>query len=184
MPDTTSHFCGRYLALLERDGWEYASRTNASGVAVIIAVTDDRQLVLVEQYRIPVGRRVLELPAGLVGDGAEPGEDMLAGARRELEEETGYSATHWTALLECPSTAGLSDEMVTFFLAEGLERSAPGGGDATESIEVHLVPLGEATEWLERQAVKGTYLDPKIYTALFWLDRRSAPTANGPVATG
>ncbi len=174
MAAEASHFEGRYLAIRERDGWEYASRTNATGVAVIIAVTDERQLVLVEQFRIPVQQRVLELPAGLVGDGGDSGESMLLAAERELEEETGYRAARLTPLLECPSTAGLSDESITFFLAEGLRRTGPGGGDQSEAIEVHHVPLAVAGSWLEARGGEGVYLDPKIFSALYWLNQRDA----------
>jgi len=165
------HYCGNYLAIKERDGWEFASRTNARGVAVVIPVTESGQLVLVEQYRIPVQRRVLELPAGLVGDGDNPTESMLDGALRELEEETGFRASEMARVLRCPSTAGLSDEMITFFLARGLRRTGPGGGDSSEEIEVHLVDLNKADEWLAQREASGVYLDPKIYAALYWLDK-------------
>jgi hypothetical protein len=72
----TIHYKGRFLGLKERDHWEYAYRTNASGVVVLVPVTDAGELVLVEQYRIPVKSRVLELPAGLVGDNGDPEEDF------------------------------------------------------------------------------------------------------------
>lgn len=169
MAQDAVHFEGRYLSIRERDGWEFASRTNASAVAVLVAVTPARELVLVEQYRIPVSKRVLELPAGLVGDGEQPDEELTVAAQRELEEETGYRAGRLECLLECPSTAGLSDEMITFFLARDLERVGPGGGDASEDIQVHQVNLDTAEDWLAERAAAGTYLDPKIYTALYWL---------------
>ena len=93
MSQTLTRYHGNYLAIDERDGWEYATRTNARGVAIIIPVTNERELVLVEQFRIPVNRRVLELPAGLVGDDDQD-ESMVSGAKRELEEETGLRAEH------------------------------------------------------------------------------------------
>lgn len=169
MQDTTIHYRGRYIALVEREDWEFATRSNARAVAVLVAVTPDRRLVLVEQYRIPVRRRVVELPAGLVGDGDDPGEALVEAARRELVEETGYAPGRMSFLLECPSTAGLSDEMVHFFLAEDLERTGPGGGDDSEDIEVHLVEIDQAEAWLARRQAGGAYLDPKIFTALCWL---------------
>ena len=64
---------GRFLRLLSRDGWEYVERPNIRGIAVIVAVTDDAKLLLVEQYRASVDRRVISLPAGLVGDPARSG---------------------------------------------------------------------------------------------------------------
>lgn len=175
---------GAYLGLAERDGWEYATRTNARAVAVLIPVTDDDRVVLVEQHRIPVQARVLELPAGLVGDGDDAEERIAEAAQRELLEETGYRAGRLRRLLDCPSTAGLSDEMITFFLAEELTREGPGGGDASEDIEVHEVPLGSVDSWLAERLAAGVMLDPKIYAALYWLaDRRRFENLPGAPAT-
>ena len=92
MTNDITHFEGRYLSLRERDGWEFASRSNASSVVVLVAVTPAEEIVLVEQYRKPVEARVIELPAGLVGDLGDPDEPILDAAARELEEETGYAA--------------------------------------------------------------------------------------------
>lgn len=171
MPMTApkTHFNGRYLALVEREGWEYATRTNAHAVAVIIPVTNDGELILVEQFRVPVQGATIELPAGLVGDGADPSEPLEPAARRELLEETGYEATTMRRVLECPSSAGLTDETITFFLATGLTRVAAGGGDDTEDITVHRVPLGSIDAWLADRLRAGLMLDPKLYTALYWL---------------
>jgi ADP-ribose pyrophosphatase len=169
MAKDITHYKGRYLSLLERDGWEFASRSNASGVVVIIAVTNAGEIVLVEQYRKPVAASVIELPAGLVGDHSDPDESVLVAARRELEEETGYVAAHAEVMLSCPSSAGMSDEIISFVLATGLERVGPGGGDHSESIEVHTIPLTRADEWLALQRAEGKPLDPKIYAALYWL---------------
>jgi ADP-ribose pyrophosphatase len=174
MGEDKIHYRGRYLGLAERDRWEFATRINAKGVAVLVPVTVEDEIVLVEQYRIPVGARVLELPAGLAGDREHPGETVLDAAARELEEETGFTAATLTRLLDCPSTPGMSDEIITFYLAEGLTRIGPGGGDGSEDIEVHLVPLHRASEWLGDRMSKGVLLDPKIHAALYWLERRAA----------
>lgn len=168
---TRKLYTGQWLGILERDGWEYVTRTNATAVAVLIPVTDDAQLVLVEQYRIPVRARVIELPAGLAGDGEHAGEALVDAAARELEEETGYTAQRLVRLFDSPSTAGLSDEMVTFFLARGLQRVGPGGGDASEDIRVHHVPLASAGAWLAARQAEGLLLDPKVFSALYLLDR-------------
>lgn len=165
------HFRGRYLGIAERAGWEFATRTNVCGVAVLIPVTADGEIVLVEQYRPPVQRRVIELPAGLIGDQGDPDEPVEDGAQRELIEETGYRAGRLTRLLDCPSTSGMSDEIITFFLAEELTEAGPGGGDESEDITVHQVPLASAPTWLGQRREEGLYLDPKVFTALFWLDR-------------
>ncbi|NND45555.1 MAG: NUDIX hydrolase [Xanthomonadales bacterium] len=174
MTEQRTHFRGRYLAIAERDDWEFATRTNASAVAVLVAVTDAGEIILVEQHRIPVRGRTIELPAGLVGDLDDPEESIITAAARELEEETGYRAGRLEPLLTCPSSAGMSDEMITFLLAEELTRTGPGGGDDSEDITVHRVPLDQASEWLAEQRALGRQLDPKIYSALYWLDRIAA----------
>lgn len=171
MSETTTHYRGRYLSLLERDGWEYASRSNASGVVVLVAVTAEREILLVQQYRKPVGQPVIELPAGLVGDQDDPDEPLLEAARRELEEETGYAAGRLEILMACPSSAGMSDEVIHFVLATDLERVGPGGGDASESIEVLPVRLDAVDNWLQARRAAGTAMDPKIYAALYWLQK-------------
>jgi len=163
-----NHYSGRFLGLKERDHWEYAYRTNASGVVVIVPVTNAGELVLVEQFRIPVNGRVLELPAGLVGDKGDLDEDFEAAAQRELIEETGYRATSLKKLLTSPSSPGMADEMITIYFASGLERVGSGGGDSNEDITVHVVPLPTAVTWLETRMAEGIMLDPKIYAGLFW----------------
>src|SRR5688572_18561755 len=92
---------GKYLSLIDENGWEYVRRDGATGVVLIVAITDDRRLVLVEQFRTSVHRRVMELPAGLVGDGADDAEESLVvAARRELLEETGFEAEAMSPLAE------------------------------------------------------------------------------------
>ena len=178
MSEDIMRYRGRYLSLLERDGWEFASRSNASGVVVIIAVTDGGEIVLVEQYRKPVKARVLELPAGLVGDHVDPGESVLEAASRELIEETGYAAGQMEILMASPSSAGMSDEIITFVLATGLQRVGPGGGDASEEIEVLPVPLEKVDAWLAGQQAAGKPMDPKIFAALYWLRKSGQHVAS------
>ena len=176
MNETTVHYRGRYLDLVERDGWEYSTRSNASAVVVIVAVTPEGRLLLVEQFRRPIEARVIELPAGLVGDHVEPDETIIEAARRELIEETGYTAHSLEPIMDCPSSAGMTDEVVSFIRADRLERVGPGGGDDSEDIQVHAVPLGEIDAWLERQRRRGLPLDPKIFAALYWLERSGERT--------
>lgn len=170
MTSDITRYRGRYLSLVEREGWEFTTRPNAHAVAVLVATTDDARILLVEQYRKPVNARVLELPAGLVGDKDDPEEPILEAAGRELEEETGYRAAQLEMMIQCPSSAGMTDEIVTFVRATGLQKVGPGGGDESEDIEVHAVPLDQANAWLSRRASAGTPLDPKIYAALHWLN--------------
>lgn len=162
---------GRFVRLLKRDGWEYVERVDSSGVVIIAAITHDERLVLVEQFRTPVDAAVIELPAGLVGDLPGAAEESLsAAAHRELLEETGYAAERMIRLTSGPPSAGLATEIVTLFIATGLKRAGPGGGDDTEDIKVHEVPLSNVRKWLEDRANGGALLDPKIYAALYFIE--------------
>lgn len=165
------HFQGRFLGMMERDRWEFTFRSNATGVVVMVPVTDDNQLVLVEQRRIPVNANVLELPAGLVGDDGDPDEDFRIAANRELIEETGYEASRFEELLVGPSTPGMSDEIITVYYADGLKKVGSGGGVGNENIMVHLMPLADAENWLEARKQEGILLDPKIYAGMYWANR-------------
>lgn len=166
----------KHLRLVERDGWSYVERANASGVVCIVACTDEGKIVLVEQYRPPVGCNVIELPAGLSGDLADQADEALEeAARRELLEETGYLAKLLRRKAVVASSAGLTNEVVTMFVAEGLEKIAPGGGDESEKIEVHEVPLAEADGWLARAQTDGKLIDGRVYAGLHFL-RHDIPT--------
>ena len=156
---------GRYLTLLDDAGWEYVTRPNIKGIVVIVAITDDK-LLLVEQYRPAVGERVIELPAGLVGD-IDAGESLIVAAERELIEETGFAAREMVALAEGPIAVGVSDETISFFQAREPRRVGPGGGDASEQITTHEVPLRELRRFLSDRAAAGLAVDPKIYAGLF-----------------
>lgn len=160
---------GRFLRLRSRDGWEYVERPNVRGIAVIVAVTDDAKLLLVEQYRASVNRRVISLPAGLVGDlPGQADEDLATGAIRELEEETGYRAERMELLVAGPHSAGSTSEVATFMRARDLRKVSAGGGDEYEDIVVHEVPLAAAPQWLARQAGTERLVDPKTYAGLYF----------------
>lgn len=174
------HFKGRYLGICERDGWEFATRTNATGVVVIVPLTTRGEVVLVEQFRIPVNAPVIELPAGLVGDHDDSDEPVAIAAQRELREETGFRAGRLTHLFNCPSSAGMSDERLDIFLATELVREGAGGGDGSEDITVHVVPLDEINTWLASALRAGKALDPKIYAALYWVEHQSGLNALFP----
>jgi ADP-ribose pyrophosphatase len=170
-PPTTLH-TGKFLALIKEGHWEYVDRVNATGSALILALTADQKVLLVEQYRIPVHSRTIELPAGIIGD--EPGkskESQAEAARRELLEETGYAAETMADLNTGPACSGITSERVTLFHAAGLRRTGKGGGVAHEDITVHEVPLAEIVPWLEAQAKTGILIDPKVYAGLFFVGR-------------
>ena len=162
MNDPETLHAGRHLHLAKRDGWEYATRPNATGVVAVVAVTDAGELVLVRQRRPVVGREVLELPAGLAGDDGDAGESLLTAAKRELEEETGHAAASWRRLLTGYPSAGLTDEAVTFFHATGLTRTGAGGGVGGEDIAVELVPLAGLGKALTEAAEAGVGVDLKV----------------------
>ena len=163
---------GRFLALVREGHWEYADRTNATAAAIILAVTEEQKLLLVEQYRIPVHARTIELPAGLIGDEPCGSKEAHAdAARRELLEETGYQAEDIEALTRGASSAGLASETVTLFPATKLRRLGAGGGVAHENITVHEVPLRDVHDWLESKAKSGLLIDPKVYAGLYFVGR-------------
>ena len=162
---------GKYLRFVNENGWEYVVRPHSTGVVVIVAITADRRLILVEQYRVAVHARVIELPAGLVGDTvAARGEPLATAARRELIEETGYEAARMTELADGPIAVGLGSEVVTFFQAADLRRVGPGGGDDTEDIVVHEVALADLPAWLAEKRRAGLLVDPKLYAGLYLTD--------------
>jgi ADP-ribose pyrophosphatase len=162
-----TRFEGRYLLLKERDGWEFVARHHP--VAAIIAWTPSNELVLVEQYRKPIEKPTIEIPAGLIGDVEETAhETMSAAANRELEEETGWRAGHMEEGMMVPTSAGMSSEWVQFFWARDLVKVGLGGGDASENITVHEIHKDQIDAWLMDKYQQGYAIDPKIYAALYW----------------
>lgn len=160
---------GRFLQLVDEAGWEYAERVGVTGIVAIVPITREHEIVLIEQYRPAVGMRVIEIPAGLAGD--QPGSESEAftkAARRELLEETGYRAHKLEFLFRGPPSAGMSSEMIDFYLAKNVRRVTDGGGDEHEEIQVHVVPLDECAEWLRKKVTKRRCIDPKVYTGLLF----------------
>lgn len=153
---------GRFIATKTRGRWEYVSRTRNVTAAVILA-TDGDHVILVEQFRIPLGKRSIELPAGLVGDEAgSEGEDTLTAAARELEEETGYRAGRIVALGEFYSSPGMVTESFTLFHATELEKIGPGGGIDGEDITVHRVPIAGVRAFIEEKRAAGYGVDTRM----------------------
>lgn len=160
---------GKWLRLVRDGRWEFVQRTVGATAVVLIAVTEADELILVEQLRPPVGGAVIELPAGLIGDLAEHrGETPERAAARELEEETGFVAASFERLAAGPVSPGLSDEQVVLFRARGLRRIGPGGGDESENIRVHLVPLADLATWLAARERAGLLIDIKVWSAMAW----------------
>lgn len=155
---------GRFLAAKTRGKWEYVSRTRGITAAVILAI-DEGHVLLVEQYRVPLGRNCLELPAGLIGDETE-GEAAETAAIRELEEETGYRAARMIDLGRFHSSPGLASEGFTLLRAEGLEKVGAGGGVEGEDIIVHRVALTDISAFVARKRAEGCAMDVKLLLLL------------------
>jgi len=172
MNENTVLFTGKFLSIIKEGRWEYAERVNATGAAIIVAVTPGQKLLLVEQYRIPVHTRTIEMPAGIIGDEAEHSQESKAeAARRELREETGYDAGRMEILTTGPASSGLTSEVVTLFRASALRKVSAGGGVAHEEIIVHEVPLNEVHGWLNTKVQAGFMIEPKVYAGLYFLLR-------------
>ncbi len=162
----TVAWAGKWIQAIVDGRWEYVKRTREVTAAVILALTDDEEVVLVEQERVPLGRRCLELPAGLVGDDT-PGEAPSVSAARELEEETGFRAAHWEDIGEYFASPGMSAEGFRLFKATGLSRIGPGGGvDAHERIEVHVVKLDALAAFIAAKRAEGCAIDVKLLALL------------------
>ena len=158
---------GKFLTAKTRGKWEYVSRARGIRAAVILAIDEHDHVILVEQYRIPLGRACIELPAGLVGDDDSlQGEDATAAAARELEEETGYHAARMEVLGEFYSSPGMVSESFTLLRAHGLTKAGPGGGTEGESITVHRVPRREIGAAIARWRELGYGIDTRLLLLL------------------
>lgn len=155
---------GKFVTAKRKGKWEYVSRSRGIKAAVILAV-EDGHVILVEQYRVPLGRNCVELPAGLIGDETE-GEDPLEAAGRELEEETGYRATKLESLGEYYSSPGMVSESFTLVRASGLTKVGDGGGTDGENITVHRVALSELKQFLETKRAENIGVDVRLLLLL------------------
>ena len=162
---------GKFIVAKTRGRWEYVGRSRGIRAAAIIAIDEDadgtRHVILVSQYRVPLGRFCLEIPAGLVGDDANDGgggEGELASdaASRELEEETGYKAEHMEVLGEFYSSPGMVSECFTLLRATGLEKVSEGGGLEGENITVHRVALADLSSFVAEWREAGHGVDVRI----------------------
>jgi ADP-ribose pyrophosphatase len=151
---------GRFITAKRRGKWEYVGRARGIKAAVILAV-EDGHVLLVEQYRVPLGANCIELPAGLIGD-QDAGEDALTSAARELEEETGYRADRLENLGEFFSSPGMVSESFTLVQAHGLTKVSEGGGVDGENITVHRVALDNLPQFVAAKRAEGCLVDVKL----------------------
>jgi len=154
-------FEGKHVLVLERDDWQYVERKRGKEAVAVLAETDDLNVVLIEQFRKPLNARVVDFPAGLVGDegGVDHPEET---ARKELEEETGYTCESVELLVRGPSSPGITSEIVSLYRALGVRKQGEGGGVDGEDITVHLVPRGELRQWLRQKEREGVLIDLKV----------------------
>ena len=181
-PDTQAPkvvFEGKYQRMVVRGTWEYSERTHAGGLAaIIIAVTPEDTVLFVEQFRIPLQARTIEMPAGLVGD-IDAGESIEVSAVRELEEETGWTADHAEVLMIGPTSSGASSEKIACVRATGRRKVGEGGGDASEDITVHEIPRARAAAWLVEKMGQGYELDAKLWAGLWMIEHHLDGTPRG-----
>ena len=155
---------GKWITAVRDGQWEYVERARRISAVVILAEFEGKVL-LVEQRRVPIGRRCLELPAGLIGDTSDS-DSVEEAARRELAEETGFTATHIEQLGEFYSSPGMVAESFTLVRATGLSRVGAGGGTEGEDIVTHLVPRDEVADFIAARRAEGVGIDVKLLMLL------------------
>jgi ADP-ribose pyrophosphatase len=163
MPKTV--FEGDRVLVIERDQWQYVERKKGKEAVAVIAETDDGKVILTEQFRRPVNARVIDWPAGLVGD-EDPDTDAAETAKKELEEETGYVCESVERLTKGPTSPGITSEQVSLYRAKGVRKKGEGGGVGGEDITVHAIPRGELVGWLNSQ---NAMVDLKVWAGLYFL---------------
>jgi ADP-ribose pyrophosphatase len=158
---------GKFITAKVRGKWEYVARVRGIGAAVILAIDADNHVLLVGQFRVPLGRNCIELPAGLIGDDVgKAGEDPAEAANRELEEETGYRAGRMESLGEYYSSPGMVSESFTLMRAHDLAQVGPGGGVDGENITVHRVPLDGLKAFIAARRAVGDAIDVRLLMLL------------------
>ena len=157
---------GKYISVCKRGRWEYVSRTGSTNAVVILAEHDGK-IILIEQYRVPVGARCLELPAGLVGD-EDPDATVEETAVKELEEETGFTAERVERLGEFHSSPGMVAESFTLVRAHGVRKIGEGGGNEHEDITVHLVARKDIPAFVQSRRDAGSAVDVKLLLFMGW----------------
>lgn len=156
---------GKWITAKRQGKWEYVARARGIEAAVILAIDAEDHVLLVEQYRVPLGKRCLELPAGLIGD-THDGDTPMDAARRELEEETGYHCEKAEDLGFFHASPGMVSEGFTLIRATGLTKVSEGGGVEGEDITVHRVARGDVPAFVAARRAEGVAVDVKLLLLL------------------
>jgi len=160
-------YTGQYIQIRDRQGWEFVERLNSKGIVIIVAMTTQQELIFVEQYRPAVDNHVLEFPAGLVGDNPEStNESLQDAAERELLEETGYTSNKMIELVSGPISAGISNEICTFFYSNDIVKTGQGGGVDTENITTHIVPYKDVQTFIQTFQKQNKLIALQVYVGL------------------
>jgi ADP-ribose pyrophosphatase len=167
---------GRHLVFLRVGGWEYVEHRSARQAVMVVAITPDQEIVLVEEFRPAVDAGVISLPAGLVGDSGP--EEPVAAAVRELREETGFEAPALEFLARGPGSAGATSEIVHFFLARDVRLAGEQAAEDRGQIRVHVIRLETLSVWAKEWEEDGRFVDPKVWAGL-WLSAAGVRFANG-----
>jgi len=161
-------YSGKFIKLIQSHGKEVVCRTRGAGAVIIPCVTNEQELILIEQERRPLGKIAIEWPAGLVADN-HSGETILESAKKELMEECGYQPDTLQQVLLCPAIGRFSDELISFVIASNAVKIGIGGGVEGEHIVTHKIPYNSIDSWLKEQEENGKLIDPKVYAGLFFL---------------
>ena len=167
---------GRFITAVREGHWEYVRRSRGIRAAVILAETHEGEIILVEQDRIPIGRRFFDIADFIfivVADEAR--RKFQAAAARELEEETGYRAAHMQPLGEYYSSPGMVAESFTLVRASGLTRVGEGGGVEGDDIVVHLVPRADVVSFSEQKRDEGVGIDVRLLLRMGMPGHPAAP---------
>ena len=164
LPPPEVMWAGKFVRAVRRGKWEYASRANDIKAVVILAEHDGK-VILIDQPRVAPGCRCLELPAGLVGDD-DPDATPESTAVKELEEETGFTASRVERIGEFYASPGMLAESFTLVRAHGVRRIGEGGGDENEDINVHLVARADIPDFVEQKRSEGFGVDVKLLLLL------------------
>ena len=157
-------FANKWVQLVQEGDWFYARRPQGTRHVLVLAVTSEEEVVLVEQHRVPVGGRTIELPAGMFKEG----EGLLNAAARELEEETGYRGRDLVVVGAFVTSPGITDERAHVVVVKDAVRVSEGGGliHEGERTTTHVVRLSNLKLFLEGFSEAGGHVSSSIYAAL------------------